>query len=169
MIFIESVLCPFLHLFLGSDSGEVAPACQCGPLDWINQRPPLEPPGFKMVFVLLHHAVALKAAAFTQPLHDLHQPDLAADRGNKVPKQTCERGAGMRMSAQNPATKKKDVTAKLSSRLKMPAKLWLLPRVEIKHPAPTKRPPYSARRSNAQALPKHGSTCGLGTRQRRAA
>lgn len=80
------LLCPFLHLFLGWDSGEVAPACQCGPLDWINQRPPLEPPGFKMVFVLLHHVVALKAAAFTQPLHDLHQPDLAADRGNKLVK-----------------------------------------------------------------------------------
>lgn len=30
-----------------------------------------------MLFVLLQHVVALEAAAFTQPLHNLHQPDLA--------------------------------------------------------------------------------------------
>lgn len=40
-------------------------------------RFPLEPPSLKMVFVLLKHAVALKAAAVTQPLHDLHQTNLA--------------------------------------------------------------------------------------------
>lgn len=34
-----------------------------------------------MVFVLLQHAVALKAAAVTQPLHDLHQTNLAV-KGN---------------------------------------------------------------------------------------
>lgn len=43
----------------------------------ISQHPPLEPPGFEMLLVLLYHAVALKAAAVAQPLHDLHQPDLA--------------------------------------------------------------------------------------------
>lgn len=60
-----------------------------------------------MVFVLLHHAVALKAAAFTQPLHDLHQPDLAADRGNKVPKQTCERGVAYAHEYTKPRDKEK--------------------------------------------------------------
>lgn len=42
-----------------------------------NEHPPLEPPGFKMLLVLFDHTVALEAAAVTQPLHDLHQSDLA--------------------------------------------------------------------------------------------
>lgn len=36
-----------------------------------------------MLFVLLQHAVALKAAAVTQPLHDLHQTDLAVREDTK--------------------------------------------------------------------------------------
>lgn len=45
----------------------------------ICQHPPLEPPGFEMLFVLFDHAVALEAATVTQPLHNLHQPDLAVN------------------------------------------------------------------------------------------
>lgn len=67
--------------------------------------------------MLLHHAVALKAATFTQPLHNLHQPDLTADGRNKVLKQTYERGVALRMSTLNPATKKTDAATKLSSKM----------------------------------------------------
>lgn len=37
---------------------------------------PLEPPSLKMLLMLFYHAVALKAAAVTEPLHDLHQTNL---------------------------------------------------------------------------------------------
>lgn len=37
---------------------------------------PLEPPGFKVLFLLFNHAVALKAAAIAQPFQDFHEPDL---------------------------------------------------------------------------------------------
>lgn len=45
--------------------------------------PPLEPPSLKMLLVLLHHVVALKAAAVAQPLHDLHQPNLTGVEGKQ--------------------------------------------------------------------------------------
>lgn len=41
---------------------------------------PLEPPSFKMLFVLFYHVVALEAAAVTQTLNDLHKTDLAVKR-----------------------------------------------------------------------------------------
>lgn len=41
---------------------------------------PLEPPRFKMLFVLFYHVVALEAAAVAQTLHDLHKTDLTVKR-----------------------------------------------------------------------------------------
>lgn len=43
---------------------------------------PLEPPSFKMLFVLFYHVVALEAAAFTQTLHNLHKSNLAVKTNN---------------------------------------------------------------------------------------
>lgn len=43
---------------------------------------PLEPPSFKMLFMLFYHVVALEAAAFTQILHNLHKSNLAVKRNN---------------------------------------------------------------------------------------
>lgn len=43
---------------------------------------PLEPPSFKMLFVLFYHVVALEAAAFTQTLQNLHKSNLAVKRNN---------------------------------------------------------------------------------------
>lgn len=40
-----------------------------------------------MLLVLLNHVVALKAAAVAQPLHDLHQPNLAGVEGKQQTRQ----------------------------------------------------------------------------------
>lgn len=50
-------------------------------------NPPLEPPSLEMLLVLLNHVVALKAAAVAQPLHDLHQPNLAGVEGKQQTRQ----------------------------------------------------------------------------------
>lgn len=43
----------------------------------MNLHPPFEPPSLKELFVLLYHAIALKAAAVTEALHNFHQTNLA--------------------------------------------------------------------------------------------
>ena len=37
-----------------------------------NAPSPLEPPGLKLILVFLYHVIALKAAAVTQALQNLH-------------------------------------------------------------------------------------------------
>lgn len=48
----------------------------------VPRHTPLEPPSFKMLFVLFYHVVALEAAAFTQTLHNLHKSNLAVKTNN---------------------------------------------------------------------------------------
>lgn len=52
---------------------------------------PLKPPSFEMVFVFLHHAVALKAAALAQSLQNLHQANLTVRKwGKKLKIKRCQ-------------------------------------------------------------------------------